>query len=178
MSEPAPVYLLDKNVVRRAVAGMVKVQVGKRLIQEEDDALVLLREARKRSLHLFIAPEAFNLLRRFTGRAEVDLFLEIAEVMQAGRYFKRWARRLRGYGFTPEDAKVLSLGTFGTRKAGDILGADVIITLDQSFINNYEVRIDALQERLRTMTVNLLPPFCNVVLPVLMQPTETLSLFR
>ena len=26
MSEPAPVYLLDKNVVRRTVAGTVKVQ--------------------------------------------------------------------------------------------------------------------------------------------------------
>lgn len=73
---------------------------------------------------------------------------------------------------------MLSLGTFGTRKAGDILGADAIVTLDQSFINNYEVRVDTLQERLRTMTVNLLPPFCNVVLPVLMQPTEALSLFR
>lgn len=60
MSEPAPVYLFDKNVVRRIVAGMVKVQVGKRLSQEEDDALALLREARKRSLHLFIAPEAIG----------------------------------------------------------------------------------------------------------------------
>ena len=139
MSEPAPVYLFDKNVVRRIVAGMVKVQADKRLTQEEDDALALLQEARKGSLHLFIAPEAFNLLRRFTGRAEVDLFLEIAEVMQAGRYFKRWARRLRGYGFTPEDAKVLSLGTFGTRKAGDILGVDAIITFDQLFIVSVHV---------------------------------------
>jgi len=41
MSDPMPVYLLDKNVVRRAIAGMVKVQVGERLTQEEDDALAL-----------------------------------------------------------------------------------------------------------------------------------------
>lgn len=178
MSELMPVYLLDKDVVRRTVTGMVKVQVGKRLTQEEDDALALLWEARQGSLYPFIAPEAFNLLRRFTGQTEVDLFLEMIEVMQASRYFKRWARRLRGYGFTREDAKVLSLGTFGTRKAGDILGADAIITLDQSFINNYQAQLDALQERLRAMTVNLLPPFCNAMLPVLMQPTEALASLR
>jgi hypothetical protein len=158
--------------------GTVKAQVGRRLTQEEDDALALLWEARQGALYLFIAPEAFNLLRRFTGRIEVDLFLEMVEVMQAGRYFKRWARRLRKYGFAREDAKVLSLGTFSTRKAGDILGADAIVTLDQSFINNYQAQIDALQERLRVMTVNLLPPFCNAMLPVLIQPAEALASLR
>lgn len=168
-------YLLDKNVVRKTIAGMVKVQTGKRLTQEEDDVLALMREARRETLHPFIAPEAFNILQRFATQPEVDLFLEMVEVMQAGRYFKRWARRLRGYGFTREDAKVLSLGTFGTRKAGDILGADAIVTLDQRLINNYQAQLDVLQERLGAMTVSLLPPFCNAVLPVLMQPAKALA---
>lgn len=175
MSDLTPVYLLDKNVVRKTIAALVKVQVGRGLTQEENDALTLLQEARKEALHLFIAPEAFNLLQRFTGQAEVDLFLELVEVMQAGRYFKRWARRLRGYGFTYEDAKVLSLGTFGTRETEDLLGVNAIITIDQPFINNYQTRLDVLQERLEAMTVNLSSPFCNAGLPALMQPAIVLT---
>ncbi|MFQ5342522.1 MAG: hypothetical protein ACE5F6_13335 [Anaerolineae bacterium] len=178
MPDPTPVYLLDKNVVRKTIAGMVKVQVGRGLTQEENDALTLLQEVRKEALHLFIAPEAFNLLQRFTDQAEVGLFLELVEVMQAGRYFKRWARRLRGYGFTHEDAKVLSLGTFGTREARDILGVNAIVTLDQPFINNYQTRLDELQERLEAMTVNLSPPFCNAALPALVQLSLALALHK
>ncbi len=178
MSDLTRVCLLDKNVVRRAITGMVKVQVGKRLSPEEDDALTLLWETRNEALHPFITPETLNLLRRFTGRLEVDLFLEMVDVMHAGRYFKRWARRLQEHGFTREDAKVLGLGTFGTRTAGDILGADSIITLDQAFINNYQAQLEALQGRLGAMTVNLLPPFHKAVLPVFMQPAEALALLK
>lgn len=172
---PMLVYLLDKNVVRKAITGMVKSAGGKFITLEEEVALSLLREAQKGSLDLFIAPEAFNLLQRFVDRPEVVLFLEMVEVMQAGRYFKRWAKRLRAYGFTYEDAKVLSLGTFGTREVGDILGVDAIITYDQPFIHNYEVHVDILRERLSTMTINLPLPFCNATLPVLIQPNESVE---
>ena len=144
MSSLMPAYLLDKNVVRRAITGMVKVSGKQKLTSEEVKVLVLLRRAQEESLCLFIAPESFNILQRFTDSPEVNFFLEMVEVMQAGRYFKRWARRLRGYGFTYEDAKVLSLGTFGTREAGDILGTDTVITFDQPLINNYELQLGTL----------------------------------
>jgi hypothetical protein len=60
----------------------------------------------------------------------VQTFLAYVEVMQAGRYFKRWTRRLQEHGFTREDAKILGLGTFGTDEAGEILGVQAIIILD------------------------------------------------
>lgn len=171
-------YLLDKNVVRKAIGGMIKVEVGRELTQEDDDVLTLLWEAQKGNLKPFITIEAFNILQRFTGKIEVDLFLEMVDVMRAGRYFKRWARRLREYGFTREDAKVLSSGTFGTDDTGSILGADAIVTFDQPFINNYHAHFDVLQERLDTMTINLPMPFSKAVLPTLIQPAQALALFR
>lgn len=47
MSDQTPVYLLDKNVVRRTIGGMIKVEVGRELTQEEDDVLTLLEKRRK-----------------------------------------------------------------------------------------------------------------------------------
>jgi hypothetical protein len=154
---------------------MIKVGVGRELTQDENDSLNLLWEGQKGKLNPFITIEAFNLLRRFTGQIEVGLFLEMVDVMQAGRYFKRWARRLREYGFTREDAKVLGLGTFGTDDTGSILGADAIVTFDQHFIRNYYVYLDALQERLSTMTINLSIPYSEALLPILVQPIQVLS---
>ena len=65
--------------------------------------------------------------------------------MYAGRYFKRWARRLRECGFNREDAKVLGLATYGTDAAGRILGVETIVTFDRSLINNYEAQRPALE---------------------------------
>jgi len=173
MSNQMHVYLLDKNVVRRAIEGMVKSEVGTGLNQEEDKAFNLIWNVQKANSPLFITIEAFNLLQRFVKKPEVNLFLEMVDVMRPSRYFKRWARRLCEYGFTREDAKVLSSGTFGTNDCGDILGADVIVTFDRAFINNFNTHVDTLQQRLATMTINLSSPFSNARLPSLMPPDHT-----
>jgi hypothetical protein len=105
-SSQQPTYLLDKNVIRRAIAGIAKAELGRPLTREEDDCLSLLHEARTGKLRLFISIEAFNILQRLSERVEVQVFLASTEIMQVGRYFKRWARRLREHGFTSEDAKM------------------------------------------------------------------------
>jgi len=57
------------------------------------------------------------------------MFLKRVKVLYPGRYFKRWARRLRDRTFTREDAKVLALGTFGTDEAGQILARSWVFIL-------------------------------------------------
>ena len=69
--------------------------------------------------------------------ALIRFFLARTEVAQSTRYFKRWARRLRDYGFTKEDAEVLALATFGTNQNADILGMHVVATFDQPMINQW-----------------------------------------
>lgn len=81
MSNQMHVYLLDKNVVRRAIEGMVKSEVGTGLNQEEDKAFNLIWNVQKANSPLFITIEAFNLLQRFVKKPEVNLFLEMVDVM-------------------------------------------------------------------------------------------------
>lgn len=178
MSSQAPTYLLDKNVARKAITGIAKAELGQSLTKEEADCLSLLLKAKRRNLRLFVSVEISNILRRFSEKPEVQIFLASVEVMQAGRYFKRWARRLREYGFTREDAKILGLGTFGTDGAGNILGVQAIITFDRPFINNYKAHLASLEDRLKAMTGDLLPPFRDAALPSVTRPEEVLALVK
>jgi hypothetical protein len=174
-SNQQPTYLLDKNVIRRAITGIARAEFGRPLTREEDDCLSLLHEARKSNLRLFISIEAFNILQRLSKQLEVQVFLASTEILQAGRYFKRWARRLREYSFTSEDAKILSLGSFGTDEVGELLGVHAVITLDQHFINNYHTNLASLQRRLKAMAAQLSSPFCQATLPDVKRPSEVLA---
>ena len=178
MSSQTPTYLLDKSVARKAITGIARAELGQSLTKEEVDCLSLLQKAKRRNLRLFVSVETSNILRRFSRKPEVQTFLASVEVMQAGRYFKRWTRRLHEHGFTREDAKILGLGTFGTDEAGEILGVQAIITLDQPFINNYKANLTFLQDRLKAMTVDLPPPFRDAALPSVTRPEGILALAK
>ncbi len=102
------------------------------------------------------------------------MFLEAVESAQAGKYFKRWARRLRQLGFTREDAKVLSLGTFSTDEAGDILGVEAIVTLDRRVANHYAARRAELQRQLAAMCGKLPEPYCRAALPAMRSPADAM----
>ncbi|HID63122.1 MAG TPA: hypothetical protein EYP49_10340 [Anaerolineae bacterium] len=166
-------YPLDKSLVRRIIEGL---RHPSELTDEEALAIALWRRLRQAGHRLFISVETENILQGFSALREVQTFLASVETMEAGKYFKRWARRLREYGFSSEDTKVLSLGTFGTDESGNILGVEAIITLDRAFINNFEANLFALRERLKAVTVNLSAPFCGAVLPELKRPEELLAL--
>jgi len=88
---------------------IARAELGQSLTKEEVDCLSLLQKAKRRNLRLFVSIETSNILRRFSRKPEVQTFLAYVEVMQAGRYFKRWTRRLHEHGFTREDAKILGL---------------------------------------------------------------------
>jgi hypothetical protein len=171
MLSPMLAYLLDKSVVRRVVEGLTHPD---RLIDEEATAIALWRAFRESRNRMFISAETANIMGRFSTWREVRLFLDTVETMYAGKYFKRWTRRLREYGFTREDAKVLGLATYGTDAAGEILGVEVVVTFDRPLINNYEARRPALQRRLQAMTAQLSQPFRDAGLPEVMHPIEGL----
>jgi hypothetical protein len=164
-----PTYLLDKNVVRRIVEGLIHPD---RLTDEEATAIALWRALRQSKSPMFISAETANIIGRFSAWREIRLFLDTVEVMYAGKYFKRWARRLREHGFTREDAKVLGLTTYGTDAAGEILGVEVMVTFDRSLINSYGARRPTLERRLQTMTAQLSLPFREAGLPEVMHPIE------
>ncbi len=175
MSNVTPTYLLDKNIVRKAISGLVRLQVGKSPGEDETDVLALLWLADEGRYVATISPETANVLRRHAGNPTVDLVVARTEALRTGRYFKRWARRLLDYEFTYEDAKVLSLGTFGANQTASRLGVSAIITLDTHFINNLHARGDVIRRRVRAMTTQLAPPNDQAVLPDLHMPVEALQ---
>ena len=167
--------LLDKNVARKAITALAKARVGIRPTVPEDEVLRVLALGIGGQVSLFITPETANILSRRERILAVRLFLEQVTVMQRGRYFQRWARRLGEHGFTPEDAKVLSYGTFGLAPSGNVIGVSFVATFDQSFINNYRMHLNHLQRRLKAMASQLPLPYHNVLLPSLVQPGELLQ---
>jgi len=98
------------------------------------------------------------------------MFLKRVEVLYHGRYFKRWARRLREAGFTREDAKVLALGTFGTDTEGTVLGVHKVVTYDRPLTTKWVLERLVLQEQLTRMTEVLDVPFRCTRLPDVVHP--------
>lgn len=176
MPEPAPVWLLDKNVVRRAIEGIGASLVAVPLTTEQSLAVRLLIRSKRTDTPVMITPETANILSRRSGVLGVRLFLNEVEVVRRGRYFKRWARRMREHGFTREDAKVLSYATFGLDPKGFMLEGVLVITFDRSFLANFEAHREVLGRRLRAMTVQLQAPYRDASMPVVATPENVLSM--
>ncbi len=170
-----PAYLLDKNVVRRTIEGIARVQRSQSLRSDQAVCVALLHACAQDRFVAYITPQSLHILERLTARNEVRDFLDEVDVIQVGRYVRRWARRLREHGFTREDAVVLSLGTFGTDVDGGILGVGAVITLDLPLTNNFYHHRSTLEKRLRAMTQQLRVPYHRAALPELWQPGKALA---
>ncbi len=145
------------------------------LTEEERQAILLVHLARKKERQLFISVEGFNLLQvhgRQVAPAETLMFLKRVEVLYHGRYFKRWARRLRERTFSREDAKVLAMGTFGTDEAAQILGVQVIVTCDRPMLTKWGLEREEIAKRLLALTNNLQVPFAQARLPDVRLPKD------
>ena len=168
--------LLDKVVARRALEGLLKLAEGRDLTEEELWSVDLLQRAKGQDICLFVAGGTVKLLNRLRSLARysavVAAFLGRTEVVQPTRYFKRWARRLRGFGFTKEDAHILALASFGTDEKRAILGMHLVATYDRRLINLWWLQQDKLRERLDSMRQNLQPPYQRVPLPKVLRPEE------
>lgn len=172
--------LLDKVTARHIMGGLVKLSEGRSTTDAESFALDLYNRAAPSGIALFILPQTEQVLRyleRLPHYAPlILLFRSQTQVTYPTRYFKRWARRLRDYGFTREDTGVLAIATFGTTSAADMLGMHVIATFDQPMINQWEARQTAIATRLGDMLRNLREPYCHAPKPLVQRPEDILGL--
>jgi hypothetical protein len=152
-------------VVRHAISALRFIK-RRPLLSLESEAINFWYHAEQQGLHLLVSEASYNILQRLTIYEEVQTFLSSVEVIFAGRYTTRWARRVRQVtAFTREDAYIVSLGTFGTDKTGAILGVTAIASQDLPLIQGYITHHQELTSRLRQMTAQLSPPFTTVTLP-------------
>jgi len=153
---------------------LLKLASAQELTIEEIHALGLYERADLPGMRLLIVPPTDNVLKRLALFADyaplIALFRSRAEVILPARYFKRWARRLRDYGFTREDAAVLALGTFGTNRDASVLGAHFVATFDKPMINNWRMQQAPIQKRLAAMRPHLQLSYRAAALPQVRRP--------
>ncbi len=169
--------LLDKNIVRAAIAGL-RFGAQRLLLPVELSALLFWRAAETANppLELFIPYPSAHILARLSSIAEVRLLLDSTQPLYPGPYTRRWQRRVRETtGLTPEDAMILARGVFGTDAQRTLLGVHAIVTADQRMLNGYRHETTQLQQRLWRMTVQLNPSFDQAVLPRVLSPEEALT---
>jgi hypothetical protein len=166
--------LLDKVTARRILEGLLRLAEGRDVLTAELFALDLYERARPEGIQLFIAPPTETVLQRLEGFSRyggiIRLFRSRTEVVFPTRYFKRWARRLRGQGFSREDAAILALASFGTTEDAKVLGVHFVATQDQSMIRQWVLQQTVIQEGLFLMQRNLPTPYCYTLLPQVRAP--------
>ena len=170
-----PTCLLDKSVTRRMVEGLCRLE---QLTSNERLVLNLWYRLYVRSVRVFVPVGVINILQKFKHISEVNAFLAQVEPLWPTKYMKRWARRLRQYGFTREDALILALATYGTDYEGKSLGVGILVTMDESFIRNFLAHQEELRARLTSMTSRLLPPYSYARLPEVLHPRELLNFLK
>lgn len=70
---------------------------------------------------------------------------------------------------------MIALASFGTDEEGKMLGAQALVTYDQSLINGFSVNHDVLQRRFHAMTAQLSDPFRRAALPRVVSPDRLLA---
>jgi hypothetical protein len=166
--------LLDKVVARRAVEGLLKLAEGDSLSEQELFAVDLLYASVEGRIRLFIVPSSKSvldlLLRLPRYTVVIQAFLDHTETAFPTRYFARWSRRLREFGYTPEDARVLALASFGSDQGGNFLGMHWVATYDQPLMSLWALKQAAIAKRLKAMTDQIPHPYSQVRLPKVSQP--------
>ncbi len=168
--------LLDKVTARHILTGFLKLAEARGLTDHEMVALELYDRAGSRALRQFMVPSTEHVLRRLEDRRRyatiLRLFRQRVEVAFPTRYFKRCSRRLQGYSFTPEDASVLALATFGTDSDASILGMHAVVTFDQAMVTQWVAQQTAIQAHFTAMQRNLPRPYCQANLPQVVHPED------
>ncbi len=87
------------------------------------------------------------------------------------------ARRLRDFGFSPEDAVVLAYGSFGVSADGSQVGAEAIVTADLRLAARYADNYAELEQRFRDMVTALAGVYATLRLPQVFTTTDVLTRF-
>lgn len=158
--------LLDKNVARKFLQALEKKERGIAPDASEQSAIQAIDAELAKGKRLFIVPQTANVLRGyFEGNIKVESFLDRVEVIVSSKYYKRWARRLQAFGFTREDARVLSHATFGTDDEERFIGVHEILTFDKPMVNLFDEKRERIEAKLDAMKRALQPPYDEAELP-------------
>jgi hypothetical protein len=113
---------------------------------------------------LYITEQTAHILHRRPQLFAAPMLAD-TQVLQKGRYLRRWARRLRELSFSPEDAIVLAYGSFGIDVRRVSVGVEIIVTNDLKLASHFSARYAEIERRFEEMIVHVAGPYTRLTLP-------------
>ena len=174
-TSPPTTCLLDKNIVRAVFEARVRVQRRRIPLPHQAQAAIVYQALQQAGFTTYVTPETANSAQRRDPLIAASLLMPLTTLMQ-GHYLRRWARRLRDFGFSREDSVILAYGSFGMDSQRQTFGAEVIVSADQPLIRHFHEQHNSIAQRFQQMICQLALPYCWAQLPTLMSLDEMLTM--
>ncbi len=166
--------LLDKGVVRRVYEARVRLALGQPPTLLQAEAANVWARLRVLNTQLYITEQTEHILQRRSPLFATALLAQ-TRTLKKGRYLRRWARRLREVGFSPEDAIVIAYGSFGLDLQAQRVGVEAVVTNDLKLRANFYARFPTIKDQFAQMIVQLSVPYRGLVLPRVVATAEVLT---
>lgn len=166
--------LLDKGVVRRVYEARVRLALGQPRTLQQAEAANVWSRLRSLDTSLCITEQTAHILQRRPPLFAAPLLAQ-TRTLQKGRYLRRWARRLRDVGFSPEDAIVIAYGSFGLNLHTQSIGVETVITNDLKLKTHFTARFSAIRDSFENMVTHLPDPYHELTLPRIVAVAEVLA---
>jgi len=167
--------LFDKGVIRRVYERRARLAQGLQPTSLQNEAADVYDRINTIAQRLYITQPTANVLRLRPPRHAAAI-LSDTRVLRKGRYLRRWARRLRDFNFSREDALIIAHGSFGADVDSLLIGVDVIVTNDFKLVNNFKAQYTNIEDRFKRMISDLLDPYSSLKLPEIMTTADVLDL--
>jgi hypothetical protein len=174
LTSPPGSVLFDKGVIRRVYERRVRLALGAPPTLLQVEAAAAYARAASFAGSLWITEQTANVLRLRTP-VFASPILSDCRTLRKGRYLRRWARRLRDFGFSPEDAIVLAYGSFGVSADGSQVGSDAVVTADLKLAVRYEDSFAEIERRFTEMAGALSGVYATLALPRVFTAADVLT---
>jgi hypothetical protein len=169
---------LDKSVVREALRATQRLQIGQPLPERQFFSFAAIDRLFALEIAACITEQLRHILLHPPAVSVAQAFLPHLHVLAPGKYCRRWARRLREEGFSPEDALIVSHASFGMDAALGTFGAEVVMTTDYALKARFERQFPQIRLRFERMVRQLGLPYRGARLPALLRPDELLDILE
>jgi hypothetical protein len=136
------------------------------LTPEQTRGVAIFNRLLEAEARIYVTEETFAVIHRIPSRSRSALAAEFLR-LEKGKYLKRWARRLQEFGFSAEDARVLSYASFGVDREEKRLGVEMVITADRKLVERFTHHRQAILRRFQAVTTQLKRPYREAELPAI-----------
>lgn len=167
--------LFDKGVIRRVYKRRARLALGVPPTLLQVEAANAYAHTSTLTNLLYITEQTSNILH-VRSKLFAAPILADTRILRKAHYLRRWARRLREFSFSPEDAMVLAHGSFGLDLDSQTIGVDAVITTDLKLAARYQEKYTEIEGRFKDMVSNLPELYRMLSLPQVMTTATILMI--